>query len=259
MNIELRGITFEYGRGRRTHRALDGVSMPATDGVVGVLGPNGSGKSTLMKVVAGVLSGTGEVVVRDGERVLRGRHVGEAIGYVPQDPPGDVAMTVLEAVLVGLRRRSAWHTSRAEIEQATDCLAELGIEHLAQRYLGDLSGGQRQLAGIAQMTVRRASVMLLDEPTSALDLHHQVKVLRFVRERTRACGGVTLMPMHDLNLAARFCDRLLVMRDGRTACFGQPEDVLTPEVLAHTYRVEARVLSDAGVPVVTPHGFTGAA
>jgi len=252
MRIALTDVAYSYG----SHRALDGVSLPPSGGVVGVLGPNGSGKSTLMKVVAGILPGSGRVEVTDGDRAVTGRRLRSVLGCVPQDPPGDVALSVLEAVLVGLRRRAAWRTSRAEVDQAMACLDELGIAHLADRYLGDLSGGQRQLAGLAQMTVRRPSVMLLDEPTSALDLHHQVKVLGFVRERTHSLGGVTLMPMHDLNLAARYCDRLLVMRDGRTVCVGSPEEVLTPETLATTYRVEARVLSDGGVPVVTPHGFS---
>lgn len=252
MRLALDDLRFSYGR----RPALRGVSMPPVDGVVGVLGPNGSGKSTLMKLVAGVLRGTGSVRADDGGRRLTPAALRDATGYVPQEPPGDVALTVLETVLVGLRRRHTWRTSPAEVEAAHACLTELGIDALADRYLGELSGGQRQLAGIAQMTARRPPVMLLDEPTSALDLHHQLKVLDFVRERTRAAGGVTLVPMHDLNLAARFSDHVLVLRDGASVAFGPPSDVLTSATLAETYRVHARVISDAGVPVVAPLGFT---
>ncbi|MBW3084324.1 Iron(3+)-hydroxamate import ATP-binding protein FhuC [Austwickia sp. TVS 96-490-7B] len=252
MKLALNDIRFSYGR----RPAVAGVCMPATDGVIGVLGPNGSGKSTLMKLIAGILRGTGTITTWDDHGVeLSTRQRRDALGYVPQDPPGDVALTVLESVMVGLRRRAAWHTSATEIRTAYHCLAELGIDSLANRYLNELSGGQRQLAGIAQMTVRRPPIMLLDEPTSALDLHHQVTVLDYIRARTAAVGGVTLVPLHDLNLAARFCDQLLVLREGTDVAFGSPVDVLTSHTLHDTYRVRARVLSDDGVPVVTPVGF----
>ncbi|WP_116112410.1 ABC transporter ATP-binding protein [Austwickia chelonae] len=253
MKLALQDIGFSYGK----RVALAGVSMPSTGGVVGVLGPNGSGKSTLMKLIAGIHHGEGRICVVDTEGVeLSARQRRDVLGYVPQDPPGDVALTVLESVLVGLRRRSSWHTSAEEITTAYSCLEELGIAALANRYLNELSGGQRQLAGIAQMTVRRPQVMLLDEPTSALDLHHQIKVLGYVRARTAAVDGVSLVPMHDLNLAARFCDHLLVLRDGASVGFGAPAEVLTSQTLSSTYRVEAKVLSDEGVPVVAPVGFT---
>ncbi|GAB76983.1 iron complex transport system ATP-binding protein [Austwickia chelonae] len=249
MRLSLQDVRFSYGR----RVALAGVSMPVTGGVVGVLGPNGSGKSTLMKLIAGIHHGEGRISVCDADGgELSARRRRDVLGYVPQDPPGDVALTVLESVLVGLRRRSSWRTSAEEITAAHSCLDELGIAHLANRYLNELSGGQRQLAGIAQMTVRRPQVMLLDEPTSALDLHHQINVLGYVRARTAAVDGVSLVPMHDLNLAARFCDQLLIMRDGTSVAFGAPSEVLTSETLSATYRVEAKVLSDGGVPVIAP-------
>ncbi|WP_168583006.1 ABC transporter ATP-binding protein [Gephyromycinifex aptenodytis] len=252
MKLSLSDIHYSYGR----HRALAGVDLPPVEGVVGVLGPNGSGKSTLMRLIAGIHRGSGTIRAWDADgRELGERERRDALGYVPQDPPGDVALTVIEAVIVGLARRSLWRTNRSDVERAYEALGELGIQQLANRYLGELSGGQRQLAGIAQMTVRKPPIMLLDEPTSALDLHHQLKVLTFVRQRTAGSGGVTLVPMHDINLAARFCDQLLVLRDGRSVQFGTPEEVLTTETLSATYRVEAKVLSDAGVPVVAPIGF----
>lgn len=252
MRLALDAVAYSYGR----RPALTDVTMPETGGVVGVIGPNGSGKSTLMKVVAGVLAGDGTITaVADDGRRLRRSELRDHLGYVPQEIPGAVALTVLECVVVGLRRRTAWRTSRSEIDAACSALEELGIAHLADRYLGELSGGQRQLVGIVQTTVRRPAVMLLDEPTSALDLHHQLRVLDFVRHRTAATGGTTLVPLHDLNLAARHCDHLLVLAEGRTVAFGPPSEVLTPQLLAQTYHVEARVLMDEEVPVVTAAGL----
>lgn len=253
--LRVEGLGFAYGQ----TPVLRDVTLPRqARGVVGLLGPNGSGKSTLLRCVAGHLRHSGSVSVHDGGRPLTPSQLSAALGYVPQDAPGDVALTVLETVLIGLRRRGGWRTSPEEAARAVECLAELGVDHLADRFLGQLSGGQRQLVGLAQMTVRAPKLMLLDEPTSALDLRHQIRVLEYVTDRIRAREGTALLALHDLNLAARFCDELVILRDGRCAAMGPPAEILTPEVLESTYGVSARILDDDGVPVVSAHARSGA-
>ncbi|MDU4704328.1 MAG: ABC transporter ATP-binding protein, partial [Corynebacterium sp.] len=140
----------------------------------------------------------------------------------------------------------------SEIEHTAAVLRKVGIEHLADRFVGELSGGQRQLVAVAQMFVRDPEVMLLDEPTSALDLRHQVELLQLVRAEVASRSSLALVAIHDLNLAARYCDELVMLHDGHVVAQGSPADVLTPDLLARVYGIRARVLNDGGVPVVCP-------
>ena len=134
----------------------------------------------------------------------------EAIGYVPQDLLSSATLTAFESVMVSARRRGVdrWDP----LERTADVMDRLGITHLSDRLVSDMSGGQRQLVAVAQMLVREPSVMLLDEPTSALDLRHQVELLQLICDEVRGTDRVALVAIHDLNLAARYCDELLVLK-----------------------------------------------
>ena len=174
MSLVLDDLTFSYGR----RAVLKGVDATWETGqMVGLLGPNGAGKSTLVTCVAQLRRYLGEVTFED----RRGRDLRGMIGYMPQGLPGDAALTALESVLTASRRGMTWHTSRADIDRAWSALDELGVAELADRPLGQLSGGQRQLVALAQTLVREPGLILLDEPTSALDLCRQVSVLSHVR------------------------------------------------------------------------------
>ncbi|WP_295624896.1 ABC transporter ATP-binding protein [uncultured Corynebacterium sp.] len=249
--LTLRALRRRYGR----REVLRGVDVgPLVGGTVtGLIGPNAAGKSTLVKAVAGIGridGGAIEAIV--GGRRLEGRALREAIGYVPQELPGSASLTAFETVLVSSRRGGMWRVGDDALGLAADGMERLGIGHLADRGLGELSGGQRQLVAVAQMLVRRPAVMLLDEPTSALDLRHQVELLRLIRREARETGAVAVVAIHDLNLAARYCDGLVVLAGGVTRAQGHPADVLEPGLLDEVYGIRARVLDDAGVPVVCP-------
>ena len=175
------------------------------------------------------------------------------IGYMPQGLPGDAALTALESVLTASRRGLTWHTSRADIDLAWTALDELGVAELADRPLGQLSGGQRQLVALAQTLVREPELILLDEPTSALDLRRQVAVLSHVRRIChRDSGRLAVVALHDLNLAARFCDRLAVLGDGRILAEGPPAEVLRPDVIAEVYGLRVRIVPDGEHVMVAP-------
>ena len=131
-------------------------------------------------------------------------------------------------------------------------LERLGITHLASRYVHELSGGQRQLVAVGQMLVREPEVLLLDEPTSALDLRHQVELLQLIRREVSHNDSIALIAIHDLNLAARYCDQLIVLHRGRLMAQGQPSEVLTPGLLEEVYGLRAKVLDDSGTPVICP-------
>lgn len=245
MTIQIDNLTVGY---RRTPVLRD-ITVPelADASVVGVLGANAAGKSTFIKTLAGVhkpLSGTVRVAVNGA--ALQGRALRDAIGYVPQDLLATAELTVMESVLLCCDGRGS------AVENAAAALHEVGITHLAHRLLGELSGGQRQLAAVAQMFAREPRLMLLDEPTSALDIKHQVHVLELVRDRARAHGATAIVAIHDLNLAARYCDELLVFANGGLACAGTPAEVMNSSMLEDVYGFCARVLDDQGVPVVCP-------
>ncbi|MBC6831886.1 ATP-binding protein [Corynebacterium sp. LK29] len=249
--LDVNEVAAGYGK----RKVLRGASMrtlkPGT--VTGLLGPNAAGKSTLMTTLAGIRKPmAGEIALtRDNERVV-GSELRDVVGYVPQDLPASASLTAFESVLVSDRRAGRLRVRGSEIEHTAAVLRKVGIEHLADRFVGELSGGQRQLVAVAQMFVRDPEVMLLDEPTSALDLRHQVELLQLVRAEVASRSSLALVAIHDLNLAARYCDELVMLHDGHVVAQGSPADVLTPDLLARVYGIRARVLNDGGVPVVCP-------
>lgn len=246
MSLELKHLHFSYGA-RRVLRDVD--ARWDAGQMVGLLGPNGAGKSTLVTCVAQLRRYAG-VVTFEGRT---GRDLRGTIGYMPQGLPGDAALTALESVLTASRRGLTWHTSRADIDLAWAALDELGVAELADRPLGQLSGGQRQLVALAQTLVREPELILLDEPTSALDLRRQVAVLSHVRRIChRDSGRLAVVALHDLNLAARFCDRLAVLGDGRILAEGPPAEVLRPDVIAEVYGLRVRIVPDGEHVMVAP-------
>ncbi|MCQ4618519.1 ABC transporter ATP-binding protein [Corynebacterium sp. CCUG 59401] len=249
MAISATNLTVRYGRST----IIDDMTFgPLDDGkITGLIGPNGAGKSTLVKTLAGInkpSEGSADIVV-DG-RTLSAKERVQAVGYVPQDMLSRATLTAFESVMVSARRRGEG-TSKA-LESTAAVMHRLGITKLSDRMISDMSGGQRQLVAVAQMLVRSPRIMLLDEPTSALDLRHQVELLQIIQDEVRGDDRQALVALHDLNLAARFCDELLVIKDGHAIAKGTPAEVLTPELLERVYGISARIINDAGVPIVCP-------
>lgn len=218
-----------------------------------LLGPNGSGKSTLLKSVAGLVRPRGGSIHLDdvdlaGLAPARRAHL---IAYMPQDMPATVHLRLLESVLVAARAHMGWHGPAPDPQAAQALLDRLDIGHLSLRYLEELSGGERQLAGLALALIREPQVLLLDEPLAALDLRHQIQVMALLARETRARGLITLMAVHDLNIALRHTDRAILMRDGALAAEGTPAEVVRPDTLAAVYGVRALVARcDRGLPYV---------
>lgn len=244
MIVRTSDLSVRYG----ATKAVDGVDLAAHPGsVLAIVGPNGSGKSSLIKAIAGLVRATGTILY-DG-RAQRPA----AMAYMAQDIAGQAALTVMEVVLLGRLRRLGMRVGEADIEQVQHALDDLGLTHLAARYLGELSGGQRQIVFLAQALVGDPAILLLDEPISALDLRHQLEVLDLVRNRTRARGLTTICVLHDLNATTRVSDYVALMRQGRLVAHGQPGAVLTPAALADVFEVDAEIIAGQdGTPVVRP-------
>jgi len=227
---------------------LTDISLSLASGqIVGITGPNGAGKSTFLSAI-GKQVGYGGTVQWDGEEVHLAR-----VGYMPQHSSVRADMSVLEAVLLGRHEQLGWRIKDADINAATTVLASLGMAHLSQRQMNTLSGGQQQLVLIAQRLVRKPDLLLLDESTSALDIHHQMRVMEHLRSYVRDTGALILIAMHDLNLATRHTNGLVMLSEGRLVAHGDHENVLTMETIRKAYKIEAELLrSSEGAPIIVP-------
>ncbi|MEV6570273.1 ABC transporter ATP-binding protein [Streptomyces sp. NPDC051577] len=236
-------------------RALvDGASLHVTPGeVVGVVGPNGAGKSTLLRTFYRALRPTSGRVLLDGEDVWRmpGKRLAQRLAAVLQETSGDFEMTVHDVVAMSRtpHKRAFAGDDADDRDIITRSLAALHVDDLAHAPFDRLSGGEKQRVLISRALAQRTGTMVLDEPTNHLDLRHQLDALRLVRR----LGVTAVVALHDLNLAAAFCDRICVMAGGRVVATGKPEEVLTAPLLSEVYQVEAEVMEHprTGVPFIS--------
>lgn len=245
MMLAVRNIEFGYAGSERT---LSGISLEAHGGeVLGLLGPNGSGKSTLLKLMCGMLKPQAGDVLLNGAPVhaLRPRALARALSLVPQSATPPEGFTALDVVLMGRHAyipRLGRESSR-DVEIARESMERTGVEALSEREARALSGGEWQRVLIARALAQEAGVLLLDEPVANLDIRYQLEILRLLRALA-AEGRAVVLVMHDIDLAARFCDRLAVLRKGRLCADGAPADVLTPALLSAVYGVSGAVKRD---------------
>ncbi|SCL13831.1 iron complex transport system ATP-binding protein [Micromonospora nigra] len=240
----------------RAVRILDGVTCAVAAGsLVGLLGPNGCGKTTLLRAVAGLARPHRGEVALDGDPVagLPRRAAARRMALVAQHAETDLDLTVRDVVLLGRipHRRSRWADSPTDLSAAAGALGRVGLDGYADRRWHTLSGGERQRVQLARALAQEPDLLLLDEPTNHLDVRHQLHLLHLVRR----AGLTTLAALHDLNLAAMFCDAVVVLRAGRVVAAGPPAEVLTPGLIAEVYEVRADVAAHpvTGRPVVTYH------
>lgn len=254
MTLSARGLGFRYPSGGGVE-ALDLDVAPGE--IVGLLGPNGSGKSTLVRLLSGVLPpATGEVRLGGVPLgALSRREIARRVAVVPQEPSFELPFTALEIVLLGRHPHLAGIAFEAasDLEAARAALARVDASALAGRPVGSLSAGERQRVMVARALAQSTPVLLLDEPSSFLDLRHQVELFDLVRALA-AEGRAVAAVLHDLNLAAEYCDRVVLLADGRTAAAGPTAATLTYAHLTRVYGTEVYVdVNDlTGTLVVTP-------
>jgi len=228
-------------------RVLHEVTFPVEKGDIwGFIGPNGAGKTTLLRVLSGALPPAAGCLKLQGEDIasFRRRDLSRRIAFVPQALNMPVAFTVLEFVALGRTPHvSGWSrlTARdqAAIDKALDAVDLAGFE---DRILDELSGGERHRALVAMALAQDPEILMLDEPTAHLDIHHAWKLMELIRRLNQEQGATVLLSTHDLNLAAEFCSRLLLLDQGKNAACGAPSDVLRPELLSRVYDYPLKVL-----------------
>lgn len=247
-------------------RVIDGLDLEIAPGrVTMIIGANASGKSTLLGTLARLhapLAGRVEIDGADVRGIPR-RTLAQTVGLLPQHPTAPDGVTVAELVGRGrhphrglLQRWSAQDTARVD-----EAMAWTGITELAERPVGDLSGGQRQRVWIAMALAQDPRILLLDEPTTFLDLSHQLEVLDLLRELNRERGTTVVAVLHDLNLAARYADDLVVMHAGAIIAHGAPAEVMTAETIRRAFGLSALVIPDplTATPIVIPVPSTSSA
>ncbi|MDF5756266.1 ABC transporter ATP-binding protein [Spongiactinospora sp. TRM90649] len=250
------GVTVGYG-GRAVIDDLDVVIPPGV--ITTIIGPNGCGKSTLLRTLSRLLKPAGGTVVLDGEDIakLKTRDVAKKLGLLPQAPVAPEGLTVSDLVARGRHPHQSWlrQWSSDDADVVERALAMTGVTDLADRPIDALSGGQRQRVWISMTLAQGTDLLLLDEPTTYLDLAHAIEVIDLVDDLHES-GRTVVMVLHDLNLATRYSDNLIVMRSGSILAQGHPRDVITAELLHEAFRLRARVIDDpvSDRPLIVPIG-----
>jgi ABC-type cobalamin/Fe3+-siderophores transport system ATPase subunit len=266
---DVQSVRFRYRAGKWEDAgwALDGITFQVKEGeVLGIVGPNGSGKTSLLKLLARIISPQEGTLYLFGKnlKVMTPREVARLVGVVPQDTQQLFPFTVAETVLMGRfphRPHDRWSggfgwENQEDLAVAQQAMTTMDIAHLAHRSVTDLSGGERQRTVIARALAQASKIMLLDEPTAFLDLQHQIDICTVLRRLKEECGLTVVLVSHDLNLVSQYCDRLLLLDNGRVFRLGHSEEVIQPEVLESVYGCQ--VLVDrhplSGLPRVTLPG-----
>lgn len=240
--LKLTDISFKYG----TTPVLRDVNLSASDGeFIAVIGPNGAGKSTLIKIIDRVINPDQGNLLLDGKPLfdMTRKELARTIAYLPQESSFTFSFTVTEVVLMGrFPYQKGVRTYTAEdIKVVREMMKLMEIDQFAQRFFRELSGGEKQRVLIASALAQNPRIILLDEPTSALDLHHQIAIYQILKKLKEEKGLTVFVVTHDINLAAQFCDRVILMGGGKIIKDGPPEQVLQFQLLQETFGVKVYI------------------
>ncbi len=256
MDLVIDQVSKNYGE----QWVLDNVSFTMGDGeIVALVGPNGSGKSTLIKTIATILEPTAGTITLDGNDVRRIDPVdlAKVLGYVPQGFSYTLYSTVFETVLMGRRRYIRWSVSDEELSRVQRALDALEMGGHAGKFIDELSGGERQKVFIARALAQEPRIFLFDEPTSALDIRYQIEVMETMRRISREQNSSMIVAVHDLNLAYRYADAVVVLNRGKMVAYGKPCDVLTPDCIRSVYGVDSFAIENEFGKFIVPFRARG--
>lgn len=251
MRVQGQNLSFSY----ETRPIFSNVNLEIATGQVSTfIGPNGAGKSTLIRCLCNLYQpDTGFVYLGEHEiSMLPAKERARIMGYVPQQEKESFSINVFEAVLLGRRPHMEWRVREKDMTIVQEVLETLGITALADRHLPTLSGGERQKVAIARALAQEPSVLLLDEPTSSLDLCHQLEILDLMQSLAHEKGLTVLMILHDLNLTARYSDRVFLIWNQGIYTSGSPQEVLTPKTIREVYGVQVEVVKTPWGDVFIP-------
>lgn len=251
VKITIKDLSFSYG----SRKILEDLNLLVGDSeVLSLVGPNGSGKTTMIKCIDRILKPKGSILLNGGRDLqsLSRQEVARYIGYVPQSTTSVLTTTVFDTILMGRKPHMGWRVAEEDIDRVVEVMKLLSVEEFALKDFSELSGGQKQRVLIARALAQEPEVLLLDEPTSNLDVKHQLEALDTVRSIVKKTEISAVMAIHDLNLAARYSDSLVMLKKGVVHAMGDPSTLLTQENIRAIFGVEAVVMRDLDRPYVVP-------
>jgi iron complex transport system ATP-binding protein len=239
--LKIENLSFNYGK----RKILENINLEVPEGrIFCLLGPNGVGKSTLIKCIAGILKPNNGRIILNGKdlKKINLNELSKLIGYVPQNVRPIFSTTVFETILTSRIPYINWNPSKIDLEKTEYIIKKLGLEELAFRYVNEISGGEWQKVLIAMALVKEPILLLLDEPTSNLDLKYQVYVMKIIHEFVRSKNLIAIFTTHDINLALKFSDILVLMKNGRIYAIGEPCSILNEKIIQEVYDIKVKII-----------------
>ena len=249
MKLEVRGLSQGYGK----TTVLNSIDFDAESGeVLTILGPNGSGKSTMIKTICGILDRRAGSIMIDGKEMQEydRQELAKKVAYVPQKNEFFGYSTVYDAVLIGRKPHVKWAYSSKDIRIASEAMVAMKIDSLYDAQVQNLSGGQMQRVTLARAITQDPELYVFDEPTSALDLRNQLDSLKLMRDIIKSKNCCMIIALHDLNLAIRFSDKVLVIKNGDVYAFGTAKEVITEKMISDVYGVKATLVETEDGPFI---------
>lgn len=253
MLLDVCGLMFGYS----SSNLLKDVNITTEGGkFIALMGPNGSGKTTLMRCINKILNIRGGSVIIDGNDIkkLSRDEMSRICTTVPADIPADFSLTTKDFVMLGRSPYVAnwWWESDEDLTIVEKAMWDFGIFHYSDRKIHELSSGERARALLAKGVVQRPKLMMVDEPSAHLDIKYKVQVMEMLKGLSRS-GLTVIMASHDLNLVTRYCDKVMLLSDGKIIKFGTPNDVVTKESIKDVYGIDIKVIYDEGIPYIIPN------
>ncbi len=246
MKLEVKDLKQGYGQ----NTVINGIDLTVESGqVVTILGPNGSGKSTMIKTICGIMNRIDGSISVNGTDIsnIDKTELAKIMAYIPQHTDFFGFATVYDSVLIGRKPHVKWSYSNNDIRIAADSMKSMKIDDLYDRPVQNLSGGQLQRVTLARALTQQPEIYIFDEPTSALDLRNQLDTLKIMRAVIKHDNSCMLIALHDLNLALRYSDKVLAIKDGKSYMFGDTDDVINEKMIRDVYGVESEIVN-------SPHG-----
>lgn len=246
MTLQIKNLSFAY---KKDLKILDDISISLEQGnILGILGPNGTGKTTFIKCINRIHEPLeGQIIFEDKDlRVLRHEDVAKVIAYVPQYINTSFSMSVVDAVMMGRLPYAKHSYSENDKKIVFDVIKNMELTDFAFRNIRELSGGERQRVFVARALAQNPKMIILDEPTSSLDLHNQLFILRTIEKVAKENNITIIMTIHDLNLAAMFCDKILMLKDKKIFAYGSTNEVLTEYNVNTMYKVNTKITVEEG-------------
>jgi len=247
--LEIKNLNFSY----KNKLILENINFTVQKGeVVSILGLNGSGKTTLLKSIANIETPDSGAILIEGENIYNfdRKKLAKTIGYLPQKYYGEI-VTVYDSILLGRKVYINFSPSPQDIEMVDKILDYFHLKEIAFRNTNELSGGELQKVLIARAVVQEPKILLLDEPINHLDIYNQIEVMSIIRKITKKLNIITIIVMHDINIALRFSDKFILLKDKKIFKYGDKK-IITPDTLKEVYNIDTHIIETNGVSIVVP-------